>query len=155
MCREEFCHKRLDLRLERRFPHLKRIITLLNCKCAIEGDAKYNDVRYVLQRKMNVLAVATAFSGLSISFVVLRLYTRFAVIHRAGKDDYAIMVSLVSSMPIPATLNIILIHSSADVCDKFILNAGIRWVAACSLQSRYSYLCDRDTLWRWKAEDDT
>jgi hypothetical protein len=87
---------------------------------------------------MNVLAVATAFSGLSISFVVLRLYTRFAVIHRAGKDDYAIMVSLVSSMPIPATLNIILIHSSADVCDKFILNAGIR-----------------DTLWRWKAEDDT
>jgi hypothetical protein len=80
--------------LERRFPHLKRIITLLNCKCAIEGNAKYNDVRYVLQRKMNVLAVATAFSGLSISFVVLRLYARFAVIHCAGKDDYAIMVSL-------------------------------------------------------------
>jgi hypothetical protein len=51
---------------------------------------------------MNVIAVAAAFSGLSIIFVALRLYTRFAVIHRAGKDDYAIVASLVSQMPIAA-----------------------------------------------------
>ena len=48
MCWAEFCHKRSDLRLERRLPSpLTEDHHFLNCKCAIEGKAKYNDVRYM------------------------------------------------------------------------------------------------------------
>ena len=43
----------------------------------------------------NVLVASSVFSAISTLFVALRFYTRLAIIHSPGNDDYMILASVV------------------------------------------------------------
>jgi len=60
----------------------------------------------VLERGMQAVVTAAAFTGLAFFFVVIRCISRFCVIKQAGTEDYLAVVASLMSIGLTAVIGL-------------------------------------------------